>query len=93
LFYSAMQIRQLALVELRKRVAAKKSKQWLAQPQELRNGMKARILEIILSETSYVLLIATAFPGTPLAHALKKKSCQRSSSRCGYPSHRGPRPD
>ncbi|GAA5839614.1 hypothetical protein JCM9279_005998 [Rhodotorula babjevae] len=45
-------IRQLALVELRKRVAAKKNKQWLAQPEEVRNAFKSRLLEFLLTETN-----------------------------------------
>ncbi|KAK4700212.1 importin-4, partial [Phenoliferia sp. Uapishka_3] len=45
-------IRQLALVELRKRVSAKKSKQWLAQVPATRGAIKGRLLEIIVSETS-----------------------------------------
>ncbi|GAA6010123.1 hypothetical protein JCM10207_007571 [Rhodosporidiobolus poonsookiae] len=45
-------IRQLALVELRKRISAKKNKQWLAQPQELRSAIKSRVLEFLLSETN-----------------------------------------
>lgn len=48
------QIRQLALVELRKRVSAKKHKQWLAQPQEVRAALKARLLDFLLSETKCV---------------------------------------
>ncbi|BGP41297.1 hypothetical protein JCM10449v2_005274 [Rhodotorula kratochvilovae] len=45
-------IRQLALVELRKRVAAKKNKQWLAQPQEVRAALKQRLLDFLLTETN-----------------------------------------
>ncbi|BGP17525.1 hypothetical protein JCM10213v2_005558 [Rhodosporidiobolus nylandii] len=45
-------LRQLALVELRKRVTAKKHKQWLAQPQELRAAIKGRILDFLLTETN-----------------------------------------
>ncbi|GAA5827495.1 hypothetical protein JCM11251_003835 [Rhodosporidiobolus azoricus] len=45
-------IRQLALVELRKRVSAKKNKQWLSQSQELRSAFKTRLLEYLLTETN-----------------------------------------
>ncbi|GAA5874928.1 hypothetical protein JCM1840_007153 [Sporobolomyces johnsonii] len=45
-------LRQLALVELRKRVAAKKNKQWLAQSQEVRTAFKSRLLEFLLNETN-----------------------------------------
>ncbi|GAA5849155.1 hypothetical protein JCM8547_006464 [Rhodosporidiobolus lusitaniae] len=45
-------LRQLALVELRKRVQAKKSKQWLQQTPEVRSAIKARLLEFLLSETN-----------------------------------------
>ncbi|GAA5974435.1 hypothetical protein JCM11641_003210 [Rhodosporidiobolus odoratus] len=51
-------LRQLALVELRKRVSAKKNKQWLAQPQELRAAIKSRLLDFLLTETKYVHLAA-----------------------------------
>ncbi|GAA6036695.1 hypothetical protein JCM8097_003433 [Rhodosporidiobolus ruineniae] len=45
-------LRQLALVELRKRVSAKKNKQWLAQSQDLRTALKARLLDFLLTETN-----------------------------------------
>ncbi|POY75272.1 hypothetical protein BMF94_1642 [Rhodotorula taiwanensis] len=53
-------IRQLALVELRKRVSAKKHKQWLAQPQEVRAALKARLLEFLLTETNSQARTASA---------------------------------
>ncbi|KAI5478132.1 hypothetical protein MNV49_005396 [Pseudohyphozyma bogoriensis] len=45
-------IRQLALVELRKRVTTKKSKQWIGQTAEVRTAIKARVLEAIIAESS-----------------------------------------
>ena len=45
-FFVPTQVRQLSLVELRKRVTAKRSKQWLGQTQAVRTAIKARILEI-----------------------------------------------
>ncbi|KAK4047505.1 hypothetical protein OIO90_006147 [Microbotryomycetes sp. JL221] len=45
-------IRQLALVELRKRVTAKKSKQWLKQTAEVRTAIKSRLLEAVVNEQS-----------------------------------------
>lgn len=50
-----LQIRQLALVELRKRLIAKRSKQWIGQPQNVRIAIKGRMLEVIGTESSYVL--------------------------------------
>ncbi|KAK4049598.1 hypothetical protein OIV83_004096 [Microbotryomycetes sp. JL201] len=47
-----LSIRQLALVELRKRVTAKKSKQWLKQTPEVRAAIKARLLEAVVAEQS-----------------------------------------
>ncbi|KAM0786714.1 hypothetical protein ACM66B_002156 [Microbotryomycetes sp. NB124-2] len=47
-----LSIRQLALVELRKRVTAKKSKQWLKQTPEVRTAIKARLLEAVVTEQS-----------------------------------------
>lgn len=49
-----LQIRQLALVELRKRVQAKRSKQWLAQPLQIRQTLKARLLDLCLESTDLV---------------------------------------
>ncbi|SCV70350.1 BQ2448_1744 [Microbotryum intermedium] len=43
-------IRQLALVELRKRIISKKSKQYLTHPQQLRTALKARLLELVLGD-------------------------------------------
>lgn len=48
------QIRQLALVELRKRVSTKKNKQWLSQAQDLRTSFKSRLLDLLLAETKCV---------------------------------------
>ncbi|GAA5999843.1 uncharacterized protein JCM10292_003769 [Rhodotorula paludigena] len=45
-------IRQLALVELRKRVSTKKNKQWLSQAQDLRTSFKSRLLDLLLAETN-----------------------------------------
>ncbi|KAM0750744.1 ARM repeat-containing protein [Meredithblackwellia eburnea MCA 4105] len=45
-------IRQLALVELRKRVTAKKNKQWTGQAQDVRTAIKQRVLELIVNESS-----------------------------------------
>lgn len=56
------QIRQLALVELRKRVTAKKSKQWITQVPAVRSAIKGRLLEIIVSETSCAPPISFAAP-------------------------------
>lgn len=43
-------IRQLALVELRKRVLAKKSKQWTTQPVHIRDGIKSNLLDLVVKE-------------------------------------------
>ncbi|GAA5895652.1 uncharacterized protein JCM6883_001576 [Sporobolomyces salmoneus] len=61
-------LRQLALVELRKRVSAKKSKQWLSQPQEVRTAIKSRLLDSLLTETNGQARAA----GTRLVSALAK---------------------
>ena len=51
-----MQVRQLAAVELRKRISADDNKLWVALPQEMRNIIKAKALQISLTEAKYVLL-------------------------------------
>lgn len=50
------QIRQLALVELRKRVTVKKNKQWLGQTPAVRTAIKAGLLELLANETTWVPL-------------------------------------
>ncbi|GAA5927116.1 uncharacterized protein JCM15063_000459 [Sporobolomyces koalae] len=61
-------LRQLALVELRKRVSAKKNKQWLSQTQEVRTAIKSRLLDSLLTETNGQARAA----GTRLVSALAK---------------------
>ncbi|GAA6058985.1 hypothetical protein JCM10212_001695 [Sporobolomyces blumeae] len=66
-------LRQLALVELRKRVSAKKSKQWLSQTQEVRIAIKSRLLEFLLTETNSQARAAA----TRLVSALAKIELQQ----------------
>jgi hypothetical protein len=51
-----LQIRQLAAVELRKRIMTKDGKMWLQNSQEIRNQIKANVLEVVVKENSFVLL-------------------------------------
>lgn len=48
------QIRQLAAVELRKRVGDNAGELWIQVSQEERNQIKSQLPEIVLNEPSYV---------------------------------------
>ena len=47
-------VRQLASVELRKRLAKSGGRAWTKQAVQVREGIKARLLEIVISEQRYV---------------------------------------
>ncbi|BGP33234.1 hypothetical protein JCM10296v2_005028 [Rhodotorula toruloides] len=74
-------IRQLALVELRKRVSAKKNKQWLAQQQDVRNAIKSRLLDFLLTETNSQARAAS----TRLVSALAKLEVDKGTWPELYP--------
>lgn len=56
---SDLAVRQLASVELRKKLS-KSNKVWVKQPIEIRDGIKAKLLEIIAAEPSHLLRNAMA---------------------------------
>lgn len=53
-------VRQLASVELRKRLAKSGGKQWTKQSVQVREGIKSRLLEIVVSEQSALVRNAIA---------------------------------
>lgn len=47
-----LSVRQLAAVELRKQITKKNGAAWKKQSQEIRDGVKAQLLDGVLKETS-----------------------------------------
>jgi len=57
LLIKTFQVRQLAAVELRKRVSQNSGHLWTLLPQNEREEIKAKLPELILAEPKYVLII------------------------------------
>ncbi|EJD51758.1 ARM repeat-containing protein [Auricularia subglabra TFB-10046 SS5] len=53
-------VRQLAAVELRKRINAEDNKLWIALPQEIRNAIKEKSLQVVLNESKSLVRHSTA---------------------------------
>jgi hypothetical protein len=87
---SFCQVRALALVHLRKRVLAKKAKQWLDQSVEVRTTLKALLLELVVSESSCVPQLIGRSPSPP--DTLFLLYSKRSRPHGLNPPHQRPRP-
>lgn len=57
LFLSSPEVRQLAAVEMRKRVAAKSGSMWTLLPQDERTQIKEKFPALCLAEAKYVLSV------------------------------------
>lgn len=84
------QVRQLAAVELRKRISQHSGDLWVQCSVSERDQIKAKLPELILAEPKYVATTAHFTSPSHMSRLQQPRSTLICTRRCGHCKYRGP---